>query len=127
MAEERYPEMNTLLPVMGALQQRHLQLQAERFGYQHPLEEVTLNRFPFPSHLEYKDTKNYALVLTRFCIGILVPFSLFVARLVEEKASGESARGEFDAGCRARDEDKLGKRSRGGVCYTVESKRKRKD
>ncbi|XP_054925117.1 phospholipid-transporting ATPase ABCA3-like isoform X2 [Dermacentor andersoni] len=88
VAEERYPEMNTLLPVMGALQQRHLQLQAERFGYQHPLEEVTLNRFPFPSHLEYKDTKNYALVLTRFCIGILVPFSLFVARLVEEKASG---------------------------------------
>ncbi|KAH7975014.1 hypothetical protein HPB49_022788 [Dermacentor silvarum] len=88
VAEERFPEMNTLLPVMGVLQQRHLQLQAERFGYRHPLEEVTLNRFPFPSHLEYKDTKNYALVLTRFCIGMLVPFSLFVARLADEKASG---------------------------------------
>ncbi|XP_075524840.1 phospholipid-transporting ATPase ABCA3-like [Dermacentor variabilis] len=88
VAEERFPEMNTLLPVMGALQQRHLQLQAERFGYRHPLEEVTLNRFPFPPYLEYHDTKNYALVLTRFCIGMLVPFSLFVARLVEEKASG---------------------------------------
>ncbi|XP_065306442.2 phospholipid-transporting ATPase ABCA3-like isoform X1 [Dermacentor albipictus] len=88
VAEERFPEMNTLLPVMGALQQRHLQLQAERFGYRHPLEEVALNRFPYPSYLQYSDTKNYALVLTRFCIGMLVPFTLFVARLVEEKASG---------------------------------------
>ncbi|KAH6922297.1 hypothetical protein HPB50_012324 [Hyalomma asiaticum] len=86
--EERFPEMNVLLPVMGALHHRHLELQAKRFGYEYPLEEVTLARFPYPAYFEYKDTKNYALVLTRFCIGMLVPFSLFVALLVEEKASG---------------------------------------
>ncbi|KAH7974716.1 hypothetical protein HPB49_018411 [Dermacentor silvarum] len=89
VAEERFPEMNTLLPVMGALQQRHLELQAERFGYAHPVDQLTLQRFPFPSYLEYKDTKNYALVLTRFCIGMLIPFSFFVARLSDEKANGE--------------------------------------
>ncbi|XP_075526374.1 ATP-binding cassette sub-family A member 17-like [Dermacentor variabilis] len=88
VAEERFPEMNTMLPVMGALQQRHLELQAERFGYEHTVEQLTLQRFPFPSYLEYKDTKNYALVLTRFCIGMLIPFSFFVARLSDEKASG---------------------------------------
>ncbi|XP_077486804.1 phospholipid-transporting ATPase ABCA3-like [Amblyomma americanum] len=88
VAEDRFPEMNTLLPVMGALQQRHLLFQAERFKYAYPVPEVTLQRFPFPAHLEYRDTKNYALVLTRFCIGMLIPFSVFVARLTDEKATG---------------------------------------
>ncbi|XP_037529093.2 phospholipid-transporting ATPase ABCA3-like [Rhipicephalus sanguineus] len=80
--------MNVLLPVLGALQHRHLLLQAKRSGYEYQLDEVKLQRFPFPAYFEYKDTKNYALVLTRFCIGMLVPFSLFVALLVDEKASG---------------------------------------
>ncbi|XP_065281110.2 phospholipid-transporting ATPase ABCA3-like isoform X2 [Dermacentor albipictus] len=88
VAEERFPEMNTMLPVMAALQQRHLELQAERFGYEHTVKPLKLQRFPFPSYLEYKDTKNYALVLTRFCIGMLIPFSFFVARLSDEKATG---------------------------------------
>ncbi|XP_049275814.1 uncharacterized protein LOC125760132 [Rhipicephalus sanguineus] len=86
--EERYPEMNTLLPIIGALQQRHLEMQAQRFKYPLPVEPVRLQRFPFPSYIEYHDTKNYALVLTRFCIGMLVPFSVFVARLVDEKSTG---------------------------------------
>ncbi|KAK8762441.1 hypothetical protein V5799_026290 [Amblyomma americanum] len=88
VAEERFPEMHTLLPIMGALQQRHLELQAERFRYPHPLEKVRLQRFPFPPYIEHHDQKNYALVLTRFCIGMLIPFSLFVAKLTDEKATG---------------------------------------
>ncbi|XP_065309368.2 phospholipid-transporting ATPase ABCA3-like isoform X2 [Dermacentor albipictus] len=87
-AEERFPEMHTLLPIMGALQQRHLEMQAEIVGHKDPLKEVTLVRFPFPAHIELHDHKNYALVLTRFCIGMLVPFCLFVARLTDEKATG---------------------------------------
>ncbi|XP_050040804.3 phospholipid-transporting ATPase ABCA3-like [Dermacentor andersoni] len=87
-AEERFPEMHTLLPIMGALQQRHLEMQAEIVGHKDPLKEVTLVRFPFPAHIEHHDQKNYALVLTRFCIGMLVPFCLFVARLADEKATG---------------------------------------
>ncbi|KAH6923180.1 hypothetical protein HPB50_024603 [Hyalomma asiaticum] len=88
VAEERFPEMNTLLPVMGALQQRHLEMQADRVSYLYPIEQLTLQRFPFPSYLEYKDTKNYALVLTRFCIGMLIPFSFFVAKLADERVTG---------------------------------------
>ncbi|KAH7976220.1 hypothetical protein HPB52_010100 [Rhipicephalus sanguineus] len=88
VAEERFPEMNTLLPIMGALQQRHLELQADSASYAHPIEELRLQRFPYPAYLEYKDTKNYALVLTRFCIGMLIPFSFFVAKLTDEKATG---------------------------------------
>ncbi|XP_065303387.2 phospholipid-transporting ATPase ABCA3-like isoform X2 [Dermacentor albipictus] len=88
VVEEELPEMNTLLPIIGALQQRHLEMQAHRFKYPHPVEPVQLQRFPFPSYIEYRDTKNYALVLTRFCIGMLVPFSVFVARLVDEKSTG---------------------------------------
>ncbi|XP_037583087.2 phospholipid-transporting ATPase ABCA3-like [Dermacentor silvarum] len=88
VVEERLPEMNTLLPIIGALQQRHLEMQAQRFKYPHPVEPVKLQRFPFPTYIEYRDTKNYALVLTRFCIGMLVPFSVFVARLVDEKSTG---------------------------------------
>ncbi|XP_075741577.1 phospholipid-transporting ATPase ABCA3-like [Rhipicephalus microplus] len=86
--EERFPEMHTLLPIMGALQQRHLEMQAEVVGYKYPLKEVHLQRFPFPAYIEHRDPKNYALVLTRFCIGMLVPFCLFVARLTDEKATG---------------------------------------
>ncbi|KAH8029527.1 hypothetical protein HPB51_001252 [Rhipicephalus microplus] len=88
VAEERFPEMNTLLPIMGALQQRHLELQADRASYVEPIEELRLQRFPYPAYIEYKDTKNYALVLTRFCIGMLIPFSFFVAKLTDEKATG---------------------------------------
>ncbi|KAH6921804.1 hypothetical protein HPB50_005003 [Hyalomma asiaticum] len=88
VVEERHPEMNTLLPIIGALQQLHLEVQAHRFKYPHPVEPVKLQRFPFPSYIQYRDTKNYALVLTRFCIGMLVPFSVFVARLVDEKSTG---------------------------------------
>ncbi|KAL1427721.1 hypothetical protein MTO96_017157 [Rhipicephalus appendiculatus] len=87
-AEERFPEMHTLLPIMGALQQRHLEMQAEVVGYKYPLKEVHLQRFPFPAYIEQRDPKNYALVLTRFCIGMLVPFCLFVARVTDEKATG---------------------------------------
>ncbi|XP_077557777.1 glucosylceramide transporter ABCA12-like [Haemaphysalis longicornis] len=86
--EEMYPEVNTLLPIVAALQQRHLQLQAGRFNYNHPLHPVTLRRFPYPDHIEYHDTKNYAFVLTRFCVGMLIPFSMFAAHLAEEKATG---------------------------------------
>ncbi|KAH6935495.1 hypothetical protein HPB50_006253 [Hyalomma asiaticum] len=42
-AEERFPEMHTLLPIMGALQQRHLELQAEMVGYKDPVKEVRLH------------------------------------------------------------------------------------
>ncbi|XP_077553367.1 phospholipid-transporting ATPase ABCA3-like [Haemaphysalis longicornis] len=86
--EEQFPEVNTLLPIMAALQQRDLELQALRFAYPYPLPPVKLQRFPYPEHIEHKDTKNYALVLTRFCIGMLIPFSVFVARLAEEKSTG---------------------------------------
>ncbi|XP_077553447.1 phospholipid-transporting ATPase ABCA3-like [Haemaphysalis longicornis] len=86
--EERFPEMNTLLPIVAALQQRHLRQQAVLHNYTHPVEPVTLRRFPYPAYIEHHDTKNYALVLTRFCVGMLVPFALFVAILTEEKASG---------------------------------------
>ncbi|XP_077497521.1 phospholipid-transporting ATPase ABCA3-like [Amblyomma americanum] len=86
--QEQFAEMNTLLPIVGALQQRHLELQAKRFAYPHPVEKVKLQRFPYPTYLEYRDTKNYALVLTRFCIGMLIPFSVFVARLSDERATG---------------------------------------
>ncbi|XP_075724012.1 phospholipid-transporting ATPase ABCA3 [Rhipicephalus microplus] len=85
--EARFPEMHTLLPIMGALQQRHLELQAERLR-EPPPEDVYLRRFPFPAYIEHHDQKNYALVLTRFCIGMLIPFTVLVARLTDEKASG---------------------------------------
>ncbi|KAL1425912.1 hypothetical protein MTO96_018748 [Rhipicephalus appendiculatus] len=49
----------------------------------------TCGRFPFPAYIEHHDQKNYALVLTRFCIGMLIPFTVLVARLTDEKASGE--------------------------------------
>ncbi|KAL1418647.1 hypothetical protein MTO96_025828, partial [Rhipicephalus appendiculatus] len=68
--------------------QRHLELQANHASYSGPIEELSLQRFPYPAYIEYKDTKNYALVLTRFCIGMLIPFSFFVARLTDEKATG---------------------------------------
>ncbi|XP_077512885.1 ATP-binding cassette sub-family A member 17-like [Amblyomma americanum] len=87
-AEERFPEMNTLLPIMGALQQLHLQRQAGLFNHTERLEPPTLRRFPYPSYIQHEDTKNYALVLTRFCIGMLIPFAVFVARLSEEKSTG---------------------------------------
>ncbi|XP_037561721.2 uncharacterized protein LOC119441094 [Dermacentor silvarum] len=88
-AEERFPEMNTLLPIMGALQQRHLEMQAARFNASRQrLHQVWLQRFPYPSYIEHKDTKNYALVLTRFCIGMLIPFAVFVARLSDERVTG---------------------------------------
>ncbi|KAH7962532.1 hypothetical protein HPB52_016719 [Rhipicephalus sanguineus] len=87
--EERFPEMNTLLPIMGALQQRHLEYQAtlhnRSMGRMHP---VQLQRFPYPAYIEHQDTRNYALVLTRFCVGMLVPFAVFVARLSDEKVTG---------------------------------------
>ncbi|XP_077553444.1 phospholipid-transporting ATPase ABCA3-like [Haemaphysalis longicornis] len=86
--QERFPEMNTLLPVVAALQQRHLQMQAAVFNYSHPISPVTLQRFPYPSHIEYKDTKNNALVLTRFCIGMLIPFSVLVYTITDEKSTG---------------------------------------
>ncbi|XP_077553480.1 phospholipid-transporting ATPase ABCA3-like [Haemaphysalis longicornis] len=88
VAEELLPEVNTLLPIMAALQQRHLEMQAARSNYSHPLPPVTLQRHPYPAHIEYHDTKNYALVLIRFCIGMLIPFSMLVAQVVDEKASG---------------------------------------
>ncbi|KAH9373322.1 hypothetical protein HPB48_018375 [Haemaphysalis longicornis] len=90
-AEEHFPEMHTLLPVMGVLQRTHLQLQARRFNYSHWLDlgtAVRLRRFPFPTYIEQRDTKNYALVLTRFCIGMLIPFSVLVARVTDERATG---------------------------------------
>ncbi|XP_050042843.1 uncharacterized protein [Dermacentor andersoni] len=88
-AEERFPEINTLLPIMSVLQQRHLEMQAARFnGPRQWLHPVWLQRFPYPSHIEHKDTKNYALVLTRFCIGMLIPFAVFVARLSDERVTG---------------------------------------
>ncbi|XP_075538325.1 phospholipid-transporting ATPase ABCA3-like [Dermacentor variabilis] len=88
-SEGRFPEMNTLLPIMGALQQRHIEYQALlRNRTMSRLQRVELQRFPYPAHIEHKDTKNYALVLTRFCVGMLVPFAVFVARLSDEKATG---------------------------------------
>ncbi|KAL3242944.1 hypothetical protein MRX96_047665, partial [Rhipicephalus microplus] len=87
--EERFPEVNTLLPIMGALQQRHLEYQSIRHNRTTSrMRPVHLQRFPYPTYIEHKDTKNYALVLTRFCVGMLVPFAVFVARLSEEKTSG---------------------------------------
>nr|XP_037289980.1 LOW QUALITY PROTEIN: ATP-binding cassette sub-family A member 3-like [Rhipicephalus microplus] len=87
--EERFPEVNTLLPIMGALQQRHLEYQSMRHNRTTSrMRPVHLQRFPYPTYIEHKDTKNYALVLTRFCVGMLVPFAVFVARLSEEKTSG---------------------------------------
>ncbi|XP_049270317.1 uncharacterized protein LOC119385062 isoform X2 [Rhipicephalus sanguineus] len=90
--EERFPEMNTLLPIMGALQQRHLEYQAtlhnRSMGRMHP---VQLQRFPYPAYIEHQDTRNYALVLTRFCVGMLVPFAVFVARLSDEKVTAHTA------------------------------------
>ncbi|XP_075539118.1 uncharacterized protein LOC142573350 [Dermacentor variabilis] len=88
-AEERFPEINTLLPIMGTLQQLHLEMQA--FLHKHigqALQPVSLQRFPYPSYIEYKDTQNYALVLTRLCVGMLIPFAFFVAMLSEEKVTG---------------------------------------
>ncbi|XP_070378311.1 phospholipid-transporting ATPase ABCA3-like isoform X1 [Dermacentor albipictus] len=85
--EERFPEMHTLLPIMGALQQRHLELQAERMHEPAP-EELRLRRFPYPAYIVHRDQKNYALVLTRFCIGMLIPFTVLAARLTDEKATG---------------------------------------
>ncbi|KAK8774829.1 hypothetical protein V5799_010636 [Amblyomma americanum] len=88
-SEERFPEMNTLLPIMNALHQRHLEQQALLFKRtQRRLHKVHFQRFPYPTYIQHKDTKNYALVLTRFCIGMLVPFAVFVARLSDEKATG---------------------------------------
>ncbi|KAK8776262.1 hypothetical protein V5799_030393 [Amblyomma americanum] len=89
VAEERFPEIHTLLPIIGALQQRHLELQAERFHYEHSVEELRLQRFPFPTYIEQRDLKNYALVLTRFCFGVLIPFTVLVANITDEKATGK--------------------------------------
>ncbi|KAL3228234.1 hypothetical protein MRX96_048681, partial [Rhipicephalus microplus] len=87
--EERFPEVNTLLPIMGALQQQHLEYHSIRHNRTTSrMRPVHLQRFPYPTYIEHKDTKNYALVLTRFCVGMLVPFAVFVARLSEEKTSG---------------------------------------
>lgn len=88
-AEERFPEMNTLLPIMGTLQQLHLEIQASLHNHTgQMLQPASLQRFPYPSYIEYKDTQNYALVLTRFCVGMLIPFAFFVAMLSEEKVTG---------------------------------------
>ncbi|KAH7977814.1 hypothetical protein HPB49_003689 [Dermacentor silvarum] len=86
--ESQFPEMNTVLPIMAMLQQKHLERQAQRFNYTGPLPEVTMCRFPYPPYFEFHDMKTYALVLTRFCVGMLVPFAVYVARLTIEKASG---------------------------------------
>ncbi|KAH6939849.1 hypothetical protein HPB50_021895 [Hyalomma asiaticum] len=87
--EERFPEVNTLLPIMGALQQRHLEYHAKLHNRtMGRMQQVRLHRFPYPAYIEHKDTKNYALVLTRFCVGMLVPFAVFVARLSDEKTTG---------------------------------------
>ncbi|XP_077534483.1 phospholipid-transporting ATPase ABCA3-like [Haemaphysalis longicornis] len=87
--ERRFPEMTTLLPIMGVLQQTHLELQAKIAGRTEPLAMPALRRFPYPAYLEYNDPNNYSLVFTRFCIGMLVPFALFVALVAEERASGK--------------------------------------
>ncbi|EEC02974.1 ABC transporter, putative, partial [Ixodes scapularis] len=49
---------------------------------------VRLQRFPYPSYIEETDVSNYALVLSRFSIGMLVPFAVFATRLTDEKTSG---------------------------------------
>ncbi|XP_075538376.1 phospholipid-transporting ATPase ABCA3-like isoform X2 [Dermacentor variabilis] len=88
-AEERFPEMNTLLPIIGTLQQLHLEMMVSPYNHSgHLLQPVVLQRFPYPSYIQYKDTQNYALVLTRFCVGMLIPFAFFVAMLSEEKVTG---------------------------------------
>lgn len=87
--EAHFVEMNTIMPIIGTLQQRHL----EYLALTHNLSmaaaaPVKLQRFPYPSYIEEMDISNYALVLSRFCIGMLVPFAVFAARLTDEKTSG---------------------------------------
>ncbi|KAM7286792.1 retinal-specific phospholipid-transporting ATPase ABCA4-like [Ixodes scapularis] len=87
--EAHFVEMNTIMPIIGTLQQRHLEYLA--LGHNLSMEAVPpvkLQRFPYPSYIEERDISNYALVLSRFCIGMLVPFAVFAARLTDEKTSG---------------------------------------
>ncbi|CAN8004392.1 unnamed protein product, partial [Ixodes hexagonus] len=87
--EARFVEMNTILPIIGTLHQKHLEYLAPRYNMSvAAVPPVTLQRFPYPSHLEEMDISNYALVMSRFCIGMLVPFAVFAARLTDERSSG---------------------------------------
>ncbi|XP_077534436.1 phospholipid-transporting ATPase ABCA3-like [Haemaphysalis longicornis] len=87
--ERRFPEMTTLLPIMAVLQQTHLDNHARSSPASEPLPMPVIRRFPYPSYFEYHDQKNYVLVLSRFCIGMLVPFALYVALITEESSSGK--------------------------------------
>ncbi|CAN8004388.1 unnamed protein product, partial [Ixodes hexagonus] len=87
--EELFSELTTILPIVGALQQRHLENVARNNSLtKKDVPPVKLQRFPYPSYIQELDVSNYALVLSRFCIGMLVPFAVFSARLTDEKASG---------------------------------------
>lgn len=87
--ESRFAEMHTILPIMSKLQSAHLELYAKENKLTlTDVGKVELHRFPYPSHIEETDVRSYALVLSRFCIGMLVPFAIFVARLTEERSSG---------------------------------------
>lgn len=87
--EAHFVEMNTIMPIIGTLQQRHLEYLALRHNLSTAVvPPVKLQRFPYPSYIEEMDISNYALVLSRFCIGMLVPFAVFAARLTDEKTSG---------------------------------------
>ncbi|XP_040357872.1 phospholipid-transporting ATPase ABCA3-like [Ixodes scapularis] len=87
--EDRFSEVSTILPLVGTLQQKHLEnVATDRNLKKEDVSTVRLQRFPYPSYIEETDVSNYALVLSRFSIGMLVPFAVFATRLTDEKTSG---------------------------------------
>ncbi|KAG0414027.1 hypothetical protein HPB47_008821 [Ixodes persulcatus] len=87
--EDRFSEVSTILPLVGTLQQKHLEnVASDRNLKKDDVSTVRLQRFPYPSYIEETDVSNYALVLSRFSLGMLVPFAVFATRLTDEKTSG---------------------------------------
>ncbi|XP_064476304.1 uncharacterized protein LOC135390539 [Ornithodoros turicata] len=85
--ESRYNEMNTILPITARLEYHHLMMTAQRKNVAFNA-DFKLRRFPYPSYIEERSQRNYGLVLTRFCVAMLIPFAVFVARLTEERGTG---------------------------------------
>ncbi|XP_064476871.1 retinal-specific phospholipid-transporting ATPase ABCA4-like [Ornithodoros turicata] len=85
--EAKYGETNTILPIMSRIEWYHLLMVAERRNISFR-QQFQMRRFPYPAYIEEQDTKNYGLVLTRFCVGMLIPFALFVSKLTDERGTG---------------------------------------
>lgn len=82
-----FPEATHLLPVQFAVERSYLNLVAEARG-QSFNRSVVLQRFPYPSVYPQNYNTTFARTVIRFGVAFLLPFSMLVVQLTEEKASG---------------------------------------